>query len=227
MPTEVTFDESDQRNVANTLLVEGPYDKETLNCLLSRYKRNADCQIEIGGGYESLRLGELRIRLQTGQEGQYLGIVVDADNYPDRRWESLRQVLNKEGYNAPKTLDPIGKPLIQPYRITVAVWLMPNNSSAGAMEDFLRSMVPPKNILWPHAEQVIANLPQREFSEARTRKAELYSYLAWQKAPGTRPGVALLDKKRQTFDYQTGYAPGFIKWIARIFPQSFLEGANE
>ncbi len=146
------------------LFVEGAEDKHALVHLFQHYQIFNDKEednpfkIEDKRGIENILeiLGtELK---QSGLER--LGIVVDADTDIATRWTSLQQRLSSAGYKAvPDTPNLNGLIIKQEDRPTVGVWLMPNNTLPGMLEDFVSFLVRPDDVLWPLAENVIPNIP--------------------------------------------------------------------
>src|SRR5206468_3138987 len=72
-----------------------------------------------------------------------LGILIDAEFPLDNRWKSIRNLLRGEGLTLPDSLPKEGL-LVKGLRpaSTVGVWLMPNNSTAGMLENFLDTLIP-------------------------------------------------------------------------------------
>lgn len=126
-----------------------------------------------------------------------LGIIVDADTNILSRWDSLRSVLNNAGaINMPEAPEPNGTifQVARPDRtLTVGVWLMPDNTLPGILEDFIELLVPAGDTLLPRAQNCLAQIPEseRRFRPADAQKALIYTWLAWQENPGTPLGQAI------------------------------------
>ena len=95
---------------------------------------------------------------------------------------------------------------------------MPNNRLPGILESFIAFLIPNResNPLWQYAMQCIAGIPddQKAFSDVRLPKAQLHTWLAWQKEPGKPIGQAI------SADYlkaNSKEADNFINWIKRLF----------
>ncbi len=93
---------------------------------------------------------------------------------------------------------------------------MPDNSSAGALEDFLIGLAPPGDALLTHARQCVGNLPTdlRRFAEAHRSKAEIRTWLAWQEEPGLPFGTAL---KAGYLDISHARVGEFVQWLNALF----------
>ncbi|MFZ2956895.1 MAG: DUF3226 domain-containing protein [Candidatus Ozemobacteraceae bacterium] len=120
-----------------------------------------------------------------------LAMVVDADN-----------AVNGGGYeSAIKRVEKI----VAPYGFVLAIhpgsgivfqnndgladfglWVMPNNADDGMLEDWIKQSIhPSEQGLFAHAEAVVAALPKPpKFKAIHRSKAEVATWLAWQKQPG-------------------------------------------
>lgn len=206
------------------LLGEGPDDANLLYHLLKHHsvpvvERDhtsvAGVDIRDGGGINTL-LNAIPVWLRRS-ELQRLGIVVDADNDISARWQSLQDRLRGAGYNTvPNTPNPAGTIITQPDLPTVGVWLMPDNTLPGMLEDFVRLLVPSDDTLWTKAEQCLQSLTQaeRKFPDIHFTKALLHTWLAWQEEPGKPIGQAIT---RRYLDANAPQAQQLIDWIRRLF----------
>lgn len=192
------------------LLVEGMADKHFLRYLLENQGilLNENFEIQECGGVESL----LRESLPTHLLGSYdaIGVVVDADLNLRARWESIRNRLLEREYDPP--LEPAYDGVILTSRMpAIGVWLMPDNSLPGILEDFAKEMIPADDDLWPIAEARVASLPEpRRFADTMQRKAEIHTWLAWQSEPGTPLGLAVAKKY---FRANTHLVHRFVNWV--------------
>ena len=65
------------------------------------------------------------------------------------------------------------------------LWVMPNNRDEGMLEDWIKHCIhPDENDLFAHAGTVVDTLPQTKFKPIHISKAEVATWLAWQKKPG-------------------------------------------
>lgn len=69
--------------------------------------------------------------------------------------------------------------------IEFGLWIMPNNQDEGMLEDFVKTCIcTDEQLLFAHATQSIAALPAPKFKPHHNSKAEVATWLAWQKTPG-------------------------------------------
>ncbi len=141
-----------------------------------------------------------------------VAVVVDADLEVDARWNAVRHQLRHAGYDAPPT-PPAEGLIVTNRRPAVGVWLMPDNSVPGALEDFATYLIPPEDSLWPRAVSVVADIPVAERRFKATRKAEIHTYLAWQEEPGTPLGLAVTKRYFQT---DSELCVRFIEWLKQL-----------
>ena len=148
--------------------------------------------------------------------------MIDADDSPDARWQSLRDIFANAGYpNVPQRPDPDGTILDSPeetFLPRAGVWIMPDNKSPGILEDFLRFLIPNQpNPLFAHAERSVATVPERRFTENDTPKALIHTWLAWQDEPGKPYGTAITAK---FLDSRLPEAQALAGWLGRLFSDS-------
>jgi hypothetical protein len=113
-----------------------------------------------------------------------VAVVVDADLDFDARWNEVQYQLRHARYDAPAT-PPRDGLIMTNRRPAVGVWLMPDNTIPGALEDFAKDLIPSNDSLWARAVSVVAEIPVAERRFKAERKAEVHTYLAWQEEPGT------------------------------------------
>ena len=150
-----------------------------------------------------------------------LAVVVDADN-----------AANGGGYKL--AINRVEK-IVAPYGFSLAahtvggvvfqhndgladfgLWVMPNNADEGMLEDWIKQSIhPDEQGLFSHAETVVAALPHPlKFKPIHRSKAEVATWLAWQKQPGhglyrsVEDGLINLD----SIHYKN-----LISWLGHIF----------
>jgi hypothetical protein len=214
------------------LLVEGPDDKAIINSLLSIYRIQSisvktprdyvdpeNTKQSSLGGFEQLRK-DVSFVIQSS-ELKYFGIVVDSDTNTTGRWASVRDKLRECGCDPPKALPKEGAVFNGPRGVRVGVWLMPDNNMTGAMEAFLRQMVPVDDQNWNFAEECVENIPnsvkQKDSKgwETWRDKARLHTWLAWQKSPGKPPESVL--QSPPYLDAKARVAQAFVAWVKLLF----------
>jgi len=204
------------------LLVEGTDDEHVFEHLC--YERQVgifDDDI-MGQGNDAKLLENLPIELlRSGIE--VLGVVLDADTDVMGRWDALKQRFTQAGYigvpaqpvSEGTIIDPPPNSLLP----RVGVWIMPDNRSAGKLEDFLRLLVPAGSRLFNHVESSVKGIPEEErrFSKPDEIKAILHTWLAWQKEPGRPFGTAI---RAKYLDSNSSHADALVAWLKRrFFPQ--------
>jgi hypothetical protein len=153
-----------------------------------------------------------------------LGVVVDADNKFQSRWDSIR--------NFCKTANLKGIPRIMPGKGLVltsddgrrfGVWIMPDNASQGMLETLCCRLIPASGrLLWEHAVASAANAKKigAAFIDAHQQRAEIHTWLAWQDPPGERIGIALTSKK---LDVASEIAKPFVDWFVELYELRRIE----
>ena len=157
---------------------------------------------------------QLRAR---NEDGDVVGVVMDADTDLDSRWQSIRSRVSEFGYIVPEQPDK-GGTIIDPPVETVyprfGVWVMPNNQTPGILENFLQFLVPDGDVLLTYAKTCLQNLPDRRFILNDEPKAVIHTWLAWQKDPGKPYGTAI---KAKFLDPHLPEADFLVDWIRQLF----------
>jgi hypothetical protein len=194
------------------LLVEGPDDKHVIShLLLARYRGYERIKVTDHGGIEPL-LEELSVFLK-GTEN--FGIVLDANDSINNRWDAVRNRAIQAGYTVSATPEPAGTVITTNAKPRFGVWIMPDNQMPGMLEDFVGRLVPEGDGLWPMADEVVKNIPEerRRFRPKALLKAIVHTWLAWQEEPGTPMGAAINQRYLRN---DSELADRFIAWVARL-----------
>ena len=201
------------------MLVEGTDDEHVIKHICGSYRIAHLDEVKPQGGSDNL-LRSLPAQIDVlDDDGDVLGIVIDADDSPEARWQSLRNIFTQAGYpNVPSQPDPDGTILESPEGTVLpraGVWIMPDNRTPGILEDFLRFLVPDRqSALFAHAERSVATVPERRFSENDTPKAVIHTWLAWQEEPGKPYGTAIT---AEFMDSRLPQAQSLADWLERLF----------
>ena len=175
-------------------------------------------QIEVKetGGIDTL-LEALPTTIKT-EVGSTLGFILDADDQLSGRWESIRKTLQPQKIELPESPEPNGLIIHLETRQPFGIWIMPNNHLIGTLESFIQWMVPEQDPLWPHAKDSTktAMILQQNFKNQDLPKAELHTWLAWQKKPGTPYGQAITAK---FLDSDVQEITPFLQWLSQLFNQ--------
>lgn len=97
----------------------------------------------------------------------------------------------------------------------VGIWVMPDNSNPGILEDFLQQLIDTQDPLLPLAKSSTATAKEAgaKFTISGTPKAVVHTWLAWQADPGCPFGTAI---KAHYFDHQATSATQFLDWVRRL-----------
>jgi hypothetical protein len=197
------------------LWVEGKDDSAVVQSLCSSHGLPQSFAVRATGGIE-LILGGLPLELRAAQLDR-LGIVVDANGDARARWAAIRDILHGEGYPA-ASLEPDANGLIvrgSRFLPRFGVWIMPDNTGTGMVEDFAARLIPSDDSLWPLVRSAVDGIPtaERRFPEVRRSKAEIHTWLAWQEYPGSPMGQAIT---KGDLDGEAPLARRFVDWLRRL-----------
>lgn len=198
------------------LLVEGKDDSAAIRHLMMRHQYDwADGKWVVDvGGFEQV-IESLDVSAKTYQR---LGVVVDADTNLGSRWGSLVSALRNAGLTLPSEPDSAGTVIAgrRGPNSLVGVWIMPNNVLTGALEDFLSTLVPSGDALWPYAEDCCKGALDKgaPITGSNFLKAKLHTWLAWKDEPGRPYGTAITASYLGADSEQ---ASAFVEWFKRLF----------
>ena len=164
-----------------------------------------------------------RIENQINLPGrQALGILVDANDDLPARWQAISHRLAPLGITLPQTPDPAGT--IIPAQSEddlprIGIWLWPDNRSPGELEDFIISLIPENDPVWPLSEDYINNILARQlnkFTPGKKSRAQVHAWLAVRQDP-RRMGQAI-----EYGDLNPTAPPfaAFATWLTRLFAAS-------
>ena len=199
------------REVPYRLLVEGHNDKHVVVHICKRHQCKPPSISDKGSINELLE----SISVELKASGlRAIGILVDANDSLDSRWQSLRDRLLKNEIPVPSHCDPNGTIIEGKPRI--GIWLMPDNSAHGTLEHFVEKMIPAGDPVWPLSQQYIDDIPenQREFKKSYSQKAKIRAWLATRKVPGQFMGTAI---KAQDLKVDGDLATKFFTWLQELF----------
>ena len=158
--------------------------------------------------------------LVNSPEYTAVGFLLDADNDPAQRWRDVTDriaaansdiqipsVLAGNGAIIPANPD-FGSPRI-------GIWIMPDNSSAGELENFVTKMIPDSDQVWPLSQAYINDIPvqHRKFEGAKIAKSQVHAWLAARKHPGLM-GLAVHEGDLAT---DGELCQRFLAWLNRLF----------
>ncbi len=215
------------------LLVEGEADKGFFIELCRQWQLHPRIQVappkEVGGKKDTKQgiYNHLPMLLRQLNDGglKQLAVIVDADhqsvNPPDgfnNTLSKVTEIVTSHGFalKPDQQSPPCG--LIFQHNdglSDLGLWIMPNNQDEGMLEDFLKTCIyRHEQPYFNHAAQAIAKLPAPKFKTHHNSKAEIATWLAWQKKPGhglyASVNDDLLDKNNALFQ-QLG------AWLQHIY----------
>lgn len=200
----------------NVLMVEGTNDLHVVKHL--RSGTSLDFRIDNKGGVENALDLDAIEPLFNEPECRALGIMVDADDDLDARWKQVSDRLVKLGLSVPDAPEQNGTiiPAQNNDDPRVGIWLMPDNRNSGELEDFIKSMIPEDDPVWPLSEAYINGIPteHRKFSQGKTLRAQVYAWLAARNRPlpmGSAITAGDLDRRAPS-------SVTFLEWLQNLFP---------
>ena len=164
-------------------------------------------------------LSHIPTRLRaTSEEGDVVGVVIDADTSVGSRWQAVRDRFIEAGYpNVPHQPNPNGTIFDRPNDSLLpraGVWMMPDNKTHGILENFLRFLVPQPNALFDHVTKSVETIPALRFSQLDEPKAIIHTWLAWQEEPGKPFGTAITAR---FLDADVPEADVIVAWLNQLF----------
>lgn len=215
------------------LLVEGKSDQLFYEAACSALNLGTTIHVappsSVGGRANNKEgaLTHLRVLLNQLGDGhiQHLAIVVDADHEAEhglgyrRTVDRVETIVSEFGFKIaaaaksrvggllfehPDDLNPFG------------LWVMPGNLVDGMLEDWLKSCVVAEEVtLFKLASTAVSNLPSPKFKPIFRSKAEVATWLAWQKFPGRGLGYAI---EANLVDQSNAQFKLLAKWLSDVFP---------
>ena len=183
----------------NILLVEGEADRGFFEALCRMLSISADVRVATSkdtGGAHNTKEGVLShltsALLPQLQDGQLkrIGVVVDADRAAHgsgyaATLQRFTDALAQGGYQSNPAAASGLVFTHQDGLADLGLWVMPNNADEGMLEDWIKPCVHPgEGTLYKHAELSIDAIPGGpKFQPLHRSKAEVATWLAWQKKP--------------------------------------------
>ena len=205
------MDELESRRKERVLLVEGQDDKHVVGHLCSRIQAMPPFYIIDKGGIEKL-LASIGPEIKAPGR-KVVGILSDANENPRARWDALRHRLAIQHFELPANPDPNGTVIDGSPRI--GIWLWPDNQKSGELENFVKTMIPRSDRVWPLAQEYVNGIPEQErrFPAGKTLKAQLHAWLATRQTPG-RMGSSI---GRGELEVDGLLTRNFVEWLRRLF----------
>ena len=194
------------------LLVEGPDDKHVVR-QLCRSQSVPHFSIKVAGTVETLLSTVGAEILAPGRK--CVGILIDADDDPRRRWEELVDLLSEEDIRIPGHPNPLGTIVNTAEGPPIGIWVMPDNGSSGELEDFVQKMIPAGDPVWPKSQRYVNQIPvqHQRFRPGKLLRAQMYAWLATREIPG-RMGAAI---GAGDLNIDIEICKNFMEWLRRLF----------
>lgn len=152
---------------------------------------------------------------EPGREA--LGVIVDANGDAAARWDELKTRCSSELADLPDRIPAEGLELAHAGGARFGVWIMPDNRFNGMLEDLLVRLIPDESsALHKLARNCVteARSERAPFKNVHERKAEAYTWLAWQDPPGLRLHEAI---KHRVLDPTRPESRPFVKWFKSLY----------
>ena len=172
----------------SVLLVEGPDDKH-----ISLHIQNRDNSIPPFQPLDKTGIPNLLsdIPVEINVPGRrVVGIIVDADTHVRNRWRQVVSRIQQAGISVPSHPNPdgtivLGKPDGASRKPRIGIWLMPNNRFRCEIENFIQTMIPISDPVWPLSDAYIDGIPRgdRKFRRRKTTRAKIHAWLATREDP--------------------------------------------
>jgi hypothetical protein len=168
-----------------------------------------------------------------------VGFVLDIDKEMSCRWDAIRAQLQHLEVEIPTSCPADGyRARLPGYPKEFGIWLMPDCvMERGKLEDLVGSLIPDGDPLWLHArnavdaaivaidranEQIGQGFAQwSRFSDGDRIKADVRTWLAWQREPGAPLGAAI---NYRILKNRSDIADKFLRWLGHLF--GFPQCAN-
>ena len=195
----------------SVLLVEGPDDKHVALHTWHRHAGEPPFYVEDKGGVDAL-LDSIEVEIKAPGR-QAVGIMLDANDDPAGRWNQVKHRLSQVNIIAPKNLCASGTIINSHPR--VGVWLMPDNTACGELENFVARMIPAGDAVWPLSQDYIEGIPAaaRKFRKKKKARAQVHAWLAAREDP--RLMGAAIGAGDLAVDGPLCQA--FVDWLERLF----------
>lgn len=200
------------------LWVEGKTDQDVVWELRKQHKLPETFRVQRAGSISEL-LKAFDEEL-LADDRRVIGLVVDANGNREGRWQGIIDRIKRANlkYDPPLTPNPTGTIIDSPdpYAPRIGVWLMPDNQTNGALEDFVRECILQGDNLVGYAEKILDEIEAKELHRYKYQrnKAFIYTWLAWQEEPG-RPIRTSFQKGVLSAD--APIARTFVEWLDRLF----------
>ena len=198
----------------HVLLVEGQDDRHVVRHVCERNGSMPEFGIADKGSVDQV-LDAISLEVRVSGR-KTVGILVDADDDREARWQAVSNRLRSVDVDPPPSLDANGliiKGSLRLGRPRVGVWLMPNNRLSGELEDFVADMIPEGDPVWSLSQNYIDRIPEPKFPVGKVRRAEVHAWLATRARP-RQMGAAI---GARDLDVESAICKMFVVWLRQLF----------
>ncbi len=203
-----------QPNASKVLMVEGRNDLHVVEHIRKQELHLVNFDVREMKNLDRL-LDTIALEIKApGRE--VVGLVIDANDSIDERWDTVMGKLKDIGIFAPNRPNEAGTIIEANENFPkVGIWLMPDNKSSGELEDFVQQMIASNDPVWPRSVSYIESIPSedRKFKKNKEMKAKVYAWLSTIEPPGL-----------MGFAISSGYlrcdghlCKSFVAWIEKLF----------
>jgi hypothetical protein len=218
------------------LFVEGKDDVSVVNALLTRHGVDTECgkkhlfiqySRNVDGVLDSIPEA---IKVSTDRP---VGFVVDIDIEIANRWGAVCAKLREAEFDDIPAQCPLGGFFgrMPGYPCQFGVWLMPDcQTNYAKMEHLIQSLIRQGDPVWEYAKTAVAEAArlitvaneQRQpgtpewdrYRDVDCIKAEVHTWIAWQKYPGAPLGAAVND---YILGHDSAQARSFLLWLKQLY----------
>lgn len=216
----------------NLMIVEGFTDLNTVVGIMRKHtnwpakKEEAPVWILRGGSVDEILSHKYVQTVMGTSEFRNLGLIVDANSSCLGRYESIRGRFSEYFPGMPEHIPPHGLIVENADGVQFGVWIMPDNCSSGAVEDFLIGLVPQESkiLMESTIKHVDSMYNISPFRRSHAHKARLYSWLALQDPPTMDPLKALYTG---ALDAMHPAATEFVNWFIKLYRLERLVESTE
>ena len=203
-----------KKDMNQILLVEGKDDQHVIWALCEKHQMVENFEVIDCKGINKL-IEQTPIRFKTSGI-RTVGIIIDADDQLDQRWEKVKGVLQSSGFSISGSLPEDGL-IVSNDTHKAGVWMMPDNKINGMLEDFISFLIPEGDQLLPMVNSTLEDIESNRLNRYNMHhhaKAEIHTWLAWQEDPGTPMGASIT-KRYLTTEQET--CMKLIDWMKNLF----------
>ncbi len=201
-------------NNDRVLLVEGQDDEHVVQHLCRRSQPISSFHIENKLNIDNL-LDSIKQEVRVPSR-KAVGILVDANDCLNSRWQAVTDRLDQAGLEVPHSPELVGTIIDGTTRTPrVGIWLMPDNTSPGELENFVSKMIPDDDPVWPRSQCYIDGIPRddRKFIEKKIMRAKVHAWLATRTEP-RKMGAAIGGRDLHV---DGTLSTAFANWLRQLF----------